>query len=460
MALEELTGTGPAPAGRTGCSRSVRDADLRRLGIDDQVLAVARTLTDEAALHAVSPLLPEQQADVLAALAAGYDVEQVWADVVAPRIPDDPIDPDDLAAAVDRTRGRIALVDGPGRADRAVRPADGAVAGVPAPVAGGDRLPSVVLGQRAGHRRPGHRQDGGRAAPRQAPRRQPASCRRTRCCSPATTVGSPSRWTATSTRLLDADQRSAVLVQNVDRWARGVVTAAHGSVAHREGRRAPRPPAARRHGDRCALLARLPREEWGRWCSPTTCGPRTATWRAPRRGRGRGLTKGQKRSVWAALSRFVDGLRADHLLDVPHGGRRGCAARRRPRPRRLSGTSSSTRSRTCTRRSGGCCAPRSRSARTTCSSPATRTSASTATTSACAPSASASPAGRAGCGSTTARAPRSCSGRWACSATSPSPTSTTGSTRSPATGPRCTASPRSSGRRRARLRKRRSWRSR
>ena len=32
---------------------------------------------------------------------------------------------------------------------------------------------------------------------------------------------------------------------------------------------------------------------------------------APRRGRG--LTKGQKRSVWAALSRFVVGLRADHL---------------------------------------------------------------------------------------------------------------------------------------------------
>lgn len=32
---------------------------------------------------------------------------------------------------------------------------------------------------------------------------------------------------------------------------------------------------------------------------------------APRRGRGRGLTKGQKRTVWTALSRFVDGLRAD-----------------------------------------------------------------------------------------------------------------------------------------------------
>ena len=39
------------------------------------------------------------------------------------------------------------------------------------------------------------------------------------------------------------------------------------------------------------------------------------------------------------------------------------------------------------------------------------------------------PAGRAGCGSTTARARRSCAGRWGCSATSPSPTSTTDSTR-------------------------------
>ncbi|MFC7659233.1 hypothetical protein ACFQV8_26580 [Pseudonocardia benzenivorans] len=91
----------------------VSDADLKRLGIDPLVLIAVRTVRDEAGLDELVPHVPENQADVLQSLAAGFTVEQVWADVVAPRVPDEPIDTADLDAAVERTQGRIALVDGP-----------------------------------------------------------------------------------------------------------------------------------------------------------------------------------------------------------------------------------------------------------------------------------------------------------------------------------------------------------
>ena len=179
----------PAPAEPDRLFASVGDADLRGSASTTRCSPLARTLADEAALDAVAPLMPENQADVLQALAAGYDVEQVWADVVAPRIPDEPSTPSDLAAAVERTQGRIALVDGPDELLALFDQAAGAVAGVPAPVPGGGRLPPLVLGQRAGDRRPGDRQDGRGAAPRQAPGRRAGTCRRSRCCSPRYTRG-------------------------------------------------------------------------------------------------------------------------------------------------------------------------------------------------------------------------------------------------------------------------------
>lgn len=110
--IEELA-SGEIPVTAALLFAGFGDGDLATLGIDDQVRRLARTLTDDAALEAVEPFVPANQYEVLYALATGMSVEQVWADVVAPRIPDDPIDHDDIAAAVERTQGRIALVDGP-----------------------------------------------------------------------------------------------------------------------------------------------------------------------------------------------------------------------------------------------------------------------------------------------------------------------------------------------------------
>lgn len=90
----------------------VSDADLKRLGIDDKTLAFARALTNPAQLDAAKSFLPETQWDVLFGLAAGYTPDEVWADLGA-EILKEPVDTEDLDAAVLRSRDRVVLVHGP-----------------------------------------------------------------------------------------------------------------------------------------------------------------------------------------------------------------------------------------------------------------------------------------------------------------------------------------------------------
>lgn len=90
----------------------IGNADLARLGIDAQVLAFARTVTDAAQLDAAKSFLPQTQWDVLYGLAAGYTPDEVWADLGA-EILAEPVDAEDLDAAILRSRDRVVLVDGP-----------------------------------------------------------------------------------------------------------------------------------------------------------------------------------------------------------------------------------------------------------------------------------------------------------------------------------------------------------
>jgi hypothetical protein len=90
----------------------VSDADLTRLGIDEQTLAFARVLTDVAQLEAAQAFLPQNQWDVLYGLAAGLTPEEVWAELGVPDS-QEPYDTEDIAAAVARTPERVVLVDGP-----------------------------------------------------------------------------------------------------------------------------------------------------------------------------------------------------------------------------------------------------------------------------------------------------------------------------------------------------------
>ncbi|WP_405683946.1 UvrD-helicase domain-containing protein [Streptomyces sp. NBC_00057] len=97
----------------------VSDKELTRLGIDPDLLPLVRNFSDEAHLDALRKFLPEQQYDVLAGLAAGLTPDEVWRESVAVQTehtPDAEIHPsigDELAVAMARSQGRIALLSGP-----------------------------------------------------------------------------------------------------------------------------------------------------------------------------------------------------------------------------------------------------------------------------------------------------------------------------------------------------------
>jgi hypothetical protein len=94
----------------------VKDGELKELGIDEQVLPIVRLLTTEAHLDALQNLLPSLQYDVLVALAAGMSAQNVWAEIsknLVDAAPPKKVDPDDLAAAIERTPGQVRLVEGP-----------------------------------------------------------------------------------------------------------------------------------------------------------------------------------------------------------------------------------------------------------------------------------------------------------------------------------------------------------
>lgn len=90
----------------------VSDGELTKLGIDEQVRCFARTVTDAAQLDAASSFLPGTQWDVLSGLAAGFTPEEVWTELGA-AILNEPVDTEDLDAAILRSQDRVVLVNGP-----------------------------------------------------------------------------------------------------------------------------------------------------------------------------------------------------------------------------------------------------------------------------------------------------------------------------------------------------------
>lgn len=76
------------------------------------MLTFARTVTDAAQLNAAKSFLPETQWDVLFGVAAGYIPEEVWADLGA-QILNEPVDTEDIDAAILRSNDRVVLVSGP-----------------------------------------------------------------------------------------------------------------------------------------------------------------------------------------------------------------------------------------------------------------------------------------------------------------------------------------------------------
>jgi superfamily I DNA/RNA helicase len=94
----------------------VSDADLTRLGVDENTRTIARLLTSDAHLDAMQHMIPEAQYNALYLLAGGLPVEEVWAEVAqyaaAGTPQDERVDAGNLVRAMERTPGRVVFVQG------------------------------------------------------------------------------------------------------------------------------------------------------------------------------------------------------------------------------------------------------------------------------------------------------------------------------------------------------------
>lgn len=97
----------------------ISDADLTRLGVDENTRTIARLLTSDAHLDAMQRMIPEAQFNALYLLAGGLPVEEVWAEVTqyAPS-GDAPVDTGNLVQAMERTPGRVVFIKGNEDLDR------------------------------------------------------------------------------------------------------------------------------------------------------------------------------------------------------------------------------------------------------------------------------------------------------------------------------------------------------
>lgn len=94
----------------------VSDGELKDLGVDSEVIGLARRVTSIAELEELEAEIPEWQYFVLRALADGVSVQEVW-ESVAQELPDGgpraEVDTGDLVAALERTPDRFAEVSVP-----------------------------------------------------------------------------------------------------------------------------------------------------------------------------------------------------------------------------------------------------------------------------------------------------------------------------------------------------------
>ncbi|TQN32516.1 UvrD-like helicase family protein [Haloactinospora alba] len=114
------SGSHPAPAAGADAPASgasapldhVSDRDLTRLGVDAEVREFCRTLDSAAQLHAWAAALPQDQYEVLRALAEGHSVQRVRDEVVVPRRPAvGTVSPRDYDTAIRNTRERVVVVN-------------------------------------------------------------------------------------------------------------------------------------------------------------------------------------------------------------------------------------------------------------------------------------------------------------------------------------------------------------
>lgn len=87
-----------AAAAATGLFASLKDREIRRLGVPNDMLPAVRAVASDEDLEALEPQLPDEAFEALFMFAAGESYEKIVADQTAPEI----VDPADFVAALDR----------------------------------------------------------------------------------------------------------------------------------------------------------------------------------------------------------------------------------------------------------------------------------------------------------------------------------------------------------------------
>jgi superfamily I DNA/RNA helicase len=88
-----------------------RDRDFTAVGVDADLVPILRKITTEDELYSIANFLPAAQADAVLLLADGMTVEGVWEKIQADYAvaADEPVDTDDIDAALDRPASRAAF---------------------------------------------------------------------------------------------------------------------------------------------------------------------------------------------------------------------------------------------------------------------------------------------------------------------------------------------------------------
>ncbi len=289
----------------------VSDADLGRLGIDEQVLPFARVLTDLDQLESARGILPEPQYDVLVGLAIGMSPEQVWEETVGAATVAVDYDTSDVTAAVARSTERVVLVSGPDELMEVFsypfalwriylhptqhRMAHGAFSG-PARVTGGPGTGKTVVALHRAH----HLAES----------------------SPADRSVLVTTFTKTLAGSLEDGLRMLIddeaLLRRID--VRHIDQIAHQITASRHGRLAVLTDSDQRERWR-RLIARLGLsctegflgQEWRHVVLAQGIATREEYLAAARSGRGRPLGPRMREEIWPALASFAEGLRAEGL---------------------------------------------------------------------------------------------------------------------------------------------------
>ncbi|MEF8753224.1 MAG: UvrD-helicase domain-containing protein [Accumulibacter sp.] len=90
------------PAAETGIFTCLKDREIRRLGVPDEMLAAVRAVASDKELEALEQQLPDEAFEALFLFAAGESYEKIVADQAAPET----VDPADFVAALDRDTTR------------------------------------------------------------------------------------------------------------------------------------------------------------------------------------------------------------------------------------------------------------------------------------------------------------------------------------------------------------------